>query len=159
MPLKLAKGARSPPPPPPPAHSWCHRVMHPWNWRIFGADVGQFLYTNVHSLHHKSYNTGPFSGLAMHPVEHLLYYTCTLLPLIFSLHPIHFLFNKLHADVSPLPGHDGFDKPGGGSHFHYLHHAHYNCNYGTPMVPFDKLFGTYEDGSRWETKKTKREVK
>jgi hypothetical protein len=24
-------------------------------------------------------------------------------------------------------------------------------NYGTPMVPLDKLFGTFEDGSRWKT--------
>lgn len=32
--------------------------------------------------------------------------------------------------------------------------AHYDCNYGTPMVPFDKLFGTYEDGSRWDEAKT-----
>eukprot|EP00729_Bicosta_minor_P023580 gene23580-18820_t len=40
-------------------------------------DVGQFLYNNVHSLHHKSYITGPWSGLAMHPVEHLFYYSCT----------------------------------------------------------------------------------
>ncbi len=34
---------------------------------------------HFHSLHHKSYNPGPWSGLSMHPVEHLLYYTCTCL--------------------------------------------------------------------------------
>eukprot|EP00295_Goniomonas_pacifica_P027433 CAMPEP_0175937346 /NCGR_PEP_ID=MMETSP0108-20121206/22093_1 /TAXON_ID=195067 ORGANISM="Goniomonas pacifica, Strain CCMP1869" /NCGR_SAMPLE_ID=MMETSP0108 /ASSEMBLY_ACC=CAM_ASM_000204 /LENGTH=93 /DNA_ID=CAMNT_0017261483 /DNA_START=390 /DNA_END=669 /DNA_ORIENTATION=+ len=66
-----------------------------------------------------------------------------------TLHPLHFLFNKFHADLSPIPGHDGFDKPGGGSYFHYLHHAHYDCNFGTPLVPLDKLFGTFEDGSRY----------
>jgi hypothetical protein len=27
-------------------------------------------------------------------------------------------------------GHDGFDAPGGGSYYHQLHHAHYECNYG-----------------------------
>lgn len=32
--------------------------------------------------------------------------------------------------------------------------AHYDCNYGTPMVPFDKLFGTYEDGSKWDETQT-----
>ena len=26
----------------------------------------------------------------------------------------------------------------------------YEYNYGTPMVPFDKLFGTYADGSQWK---------
>ena len=25
-------------------------------------------------------------------------------------------------------------------------------NYGTTMVPLDKLFGTYEDGSKWAAK-------
>lgn len=49
----------------------------------------------VHSVHHKSYNPGPFSGLAMHPVEHLLYYTCTLLCLFYKAHPLHFLYAKV----------------------------------------------------------------
>lgn len=58
--------------------------------------------------------------------------------------------NKLHADISPLPGHDGHDAPAGGSFFHHIHHAKYDYNYGTPLVPFDKLFGTYADGSKWK---------
>ena len=87
----------------------------------------------------------------MHPVELTLYFSCTLLPFfdLFSLHPFHFYFNLVHAELSPIAGHDGHDNPGGGSFFHYLHHAHFECSYGTPMVPLDKFFGTYEDGSRW----------
>ena len=110
---------------------FAHRLMHPWfgGYKEWGDrfiwlkpfvkrfDAGAFLYRHVHSLHHKSHNPGPWSGLSMHPGEHLVYYTCTLLPLLFTLHPIHFLFNKFHADISPLPGHDGYDKPGGGSYF------------------------------------------
>lgn len=61
---------------------WVHRVMHPWNVQ---PDGGKWLYRVAHSLHHKSYNTGPFSGLSMHPIEHLFYYSCTLLPLVFTL--------------------------------------------------------------------------
>ncbi len=38
----------------------------------------------------------------MHPVEHLIYYSCTLLPLFFNLHPVHFLFTKFHADIAPI---------------------------------------------------------
>jgi len=129
---------------------WIHRGMHPWKTKTV-PDVGQFLYNHVHSLHHKSYITGPWSGLAMHPVEHLFYYSCTLLTMVFSLHPFHFWMNKLHADISPLPGHDGHDKPAGGSYFHHIHHAKYEYNYGTPMVPLDKLFGTYADGSQWKS--------
>ena len=51
--------------------------------------------------------------------------------MVFSLHPFHFWMNKLHADISPLPGHDGHDKPAGGSYFHHIHHAKYEYNYGT----------------------------
>ena len=161
---------------------WIHRVMHPWfsnknknnnknskdskngknnsndAW-YEDYDLGRWLYRHVHSLHHKSYNTGPWSGLSMHPVEHIIYYSCVLLPLFIMLcfglpqHGMHFLFNKFHATISPLPGHDGFDAPGGGSYFHYLHHSHFQCNYGTPMVPFDKLFGTYEDGAKFRKDK------
>ncbi|KAL6040280.1 Fatty acid hydroxylase domain-containing protein [Balamuthia mandrillaris] len=135
-----------------------HRFMHPWfdakkHKHLAPLDFGRILYTWVHSLHHKSYNTGPWSGLSMHPIEHIIYYTCTLLPLFFVLHPIHFLANKLHADFAPLGGHDGHDEPGGGAYFHYLHHMHFECNYGTPVVPLDNLFGTFEDGSRYQKKK------
>jgi len=143
-------------------HFYCvHRFMHPWRTQLV-PDFGQFMYKHVHSLHHKSYITGPWSGLAMHPVEHLFYYSCTLLPLVFQLHPFHFWMNKLHADISPLPGHDGHDKPAGGSYFHHIHHWKFEYNYGTPMVPMDKLFGTYADGSEWakegtEAKDTKKE--
>ena len=135
-------------------------MIHPWfnrksKWK--SVDIGQFLYNNVHSLHHKSYNPGPWSGLSMHPVEHLFYYSCVFFPALFiSQHPIHFMINKFHATISPAPGHDGYDSPiggGSGGYFHYLHHAHYECNYGTDMVPLDKLFGTFEDGKKFRKKK------
>lgn len=130
---------------------FAHRVMHPWRFEVFGLfDPGAVLYRHVHSLHHKSHNPGPWSGLSMHPVEHLVYYTCTLLCVFFSLHPVHFLFNKFHADLSPIAGHDGHDQPAGGSKFHFIHHSKFEYNYGTPMVPLDVWFGTYEDGSRFE---------
>eukprot|EP00501_MAST-03F_sp_TOSAG23-6_P002243 GSMAST32.ASY1.ANO1.2343.1 assembled CDS len=159
---------------------FAHRVMHPW-WNrknsIWTGDIGAFLYRHFHSLHHKSYNfcfliiffffgtknsyltnktvyykQNIFSQY-LHPVEHFIYYSCTILALFFTLHPLHFYFNKFHADISPLPGHDGYDKPGGGSYFHYLHHAKFEVNYGTPMVPLDKLFGSFEDGSKYIKKK------
>jgi len=129
---------------------WTHRAMHPWK---INPDLGAWLYKVAHSLHHKSYNTGPWSGLSMHPLEHFTYFSCTWVPLFIIQHPFHFYFNMWHAMLSPLPGHDGFDQPGGGSYYHYLHHAHFECNYGTPMVPLDKWFGTYEDGSQYRNKK------
>ena len=52
------------------------------------------------SLHHKSYNPGPWSGLSMHPIEHLMYYSCAwLLPLFFTIHPV----SASHtASVAPI---------------------------------------------------------
>jgi len=130
---------------------WCHRAIHPWWKREYGlaqGDVGAFLYRHFHSLHHKSYSPGPWSGLSMHPVEHFIYYSCTLLPLLIPFHPLHFFYTKFHADIAPIGGHDGYKNPGGGGDFHWLHHATFECNYGVPLVDFDRLFGTwveYED--------------
>ena len=33
------------------------------------------FYKWVHYLHHKSRAPGPFSGLSMHPVEHLIFFS------------------------------------------------------------------------------------
>eukprot|EP00747_Dinoflagellata_sp_TGD_P074342 gnl/TRDRNA2_/TRDRNA2_158283_c1_seq1.p1 gnl/TRDRNA2_/TRDRNA2_158283_c1~~gnl/TRDRNA2_/TRDRNA2_158283_c1_seq1.p1 ORF type:complete len:499 (+),score=88.65 gnl/TRDRNA2_/TRDRNA2_158283_c1_seq1:46-1542(+) len=129
---------------------WCHRSMHPW-WNresgLLDGDIGAFLYRHVHSLHHKSYNPGPWSGLCMHPVEHLMYYSCaTLPPLFLCVHPLHFLYAKFHADIAPVGGHDGHDEPSPNGDFHWLHHSKFECNYGVPWpVNFDKIFGTWVD--------------
>jgi sterol desaturase/sphingolipid hydroxylase (fatty acid hydroxylase superfamily) len=124
-----------------------HRGMHPWwnrNNGLLQGDLGAFLYRHVHSLHHKSVNPGPWSGLAMHPVEHTAYFSCALLPLVFKLHPVLFLFNLFHAAISPMAGHDGLSgEVGGGGYGHYLHHAHFEVNYGTVKVPLDRLFGCW----------------
>eukprot|EP01012_Entosiphon_sulcatum_P057982 TRINITY_DN81899_c0_g1_i1.p1 TRINITY_DN81899_c0_g1~~TRINITY_DN81899_c0_g1_i1.p1 ORF type:complete len:334 (+),score=41.23 TRINITY_DN81899_c0_g1_i1:27-1004(+) len=125
---------------------WVHRMIHPWRVSLpVVGDPGKFLYRHVHQLHHKSNNPGPFSGLSMHPVEHLIYYTCTLWCLFLELHPLHFLYAKFHADIAPVGGHDGFAPPAGGADYHYLHHAKFECNYGVPLINFDKLFGTWVD--------------
>lgn len=132
-------------------HFYCaHRGMHPWWDRKYGlqdGDVGAFLYRHVHSLHHKSYNPGPWSGLCMHPVEHFLYYSCaTLPPLFLCCHPLHFLYCKFHADIAPIGGHDGMDEPGGKGDFHWLHHTKFECNYGVPFpINLDYIFGTWAD--------------
>ena len=135
---------------------FAHRLMHPYFSKKSAwakVDFGRFLYHHAHSLHHRSYNTGPWSGLSMHPLEHLIYFSCVFFPSLFvRQHPLAFLYNHFHVLVSPLPGHDGFDDPAGGSKFHFLHHAHFEVNYGTPMVPLDRLFGSYDDGSRYKAR-------
>jgi sterol desaturase/sphingolipid hydroxylase (fatty acid hydroxylase superfamily) len=64
---------------------------------------------------------------------------------LYTAHPLHFLYTKFHADIAPIGGHDGHADPGGDAAFHWLHHAKFECNYGVPLVDFDRLFGTWVD--------------
>ena len=34
------------------------------------------MYKYIHSLHHRNTDIEPFSGLSMHPIEHLYYFSC-----------------------------------------------------------------------------------
>eukprot|EP00931_Biecheleriopsis_adriatica_P106394 TRINITY_DN80856_c0_g1_i1.p1 TRINITY_DN80856_c0_g1~~TRINITY_DN80856_c0_g1_i1.p1 ORF type:complete len:349 (+),score=8.09 TRINITY_DN80856_c0_g1_i1:65-1048(+) len=127
-------------------HFWfAHRVMHPWFRSTSSYDIGAALYRHVHSTHHKSYNPGPWSGLAMHPIEHLIYFTrgisIALLPV--ALHPVHFLTLNIRSMLGPAIGHHGFEGALGYK-FHYLHHAKFEINYGTScVVPIDNVLGTF----------------
>lgn len=124
-----------------------HRLIH---WKP--------LYKSIHYLHHYNINPGPWSGLAMHPIEHLLYFSVVLIHWVVPSHPLHFLFNSQHTALTPAPGHTGFEGKLGkflsfGSYFHYLHHRLFECNYGESTIPLDKWFGIFEDGSQTQTEK------
>ena len=113
------------------------------------------LYKASHYLHHKNINIGPWSGLTMHPIEHLLYFSGVLLHWIIPSHPIHAIYHLMHAAVSPALGHAGFHKLVtkeerglmADNYFHYLHHRYFTVNYGHEAVPLDKWFGSFHDGS------------
>jgi sterol desaturase/sphingolipid hydroxylase (fatty acid hydroxylase superfamily) len=132
-----------------------HRLIH-----------ARALYERVHALHHRNTNPGPWSGLSMHPVEHLLYFTCVLVHWVVPSHPLHALYSLVHAGLSPAPGHLGFERiavgsgsrsssasgsgvrtidPGGWNH--YLHHKYFEVNYADGAIPFDRWFGSFHDGS------------
>ena len=121
-----------------------HRLLH----------VG-FLYRHVHSWHHKNINTGPWSGLAMHPVESFILMSDTLLFILIPAHPVHVIFLLFHHGIGAPTSHAGFErvKVGGtsgvevGDFFHQLHHRFFDCNYGTWETPWDSWFGTFHDGT------------
>lgn len=123
---------------------WIHRWSH---WKP--------LFKISHYLHHKNINVGPWSGLSMHPIEHLLYFSGVLFHWIIPSHPIHAIFHLLHAGLSPAEGHTGFGKLVGkgekglitNQYFHYLHHRYFTVNFGVETVPLDLWFGTFHDGS------------
>ena len=120
---------------------WVHRLIH---WKP--------LYKHVHYLHHKNINPNPWSGMAMHPVETILYLSVVLIHWVVPSHPFHFLFDLQHAALGPASGHHGFEGPIAegkwptGSYFHYLHHRYFECNYGEATLPLDRWFGTFRDG-------------
>ena len=123
---------------------WSHRLTH---WPP--------IYKAAHYLHHKNINIGPWSGLSMHPIEHIIYFSCILIHWIVPSHPIHVLMNAQHAALTPAKGHLGFEKlvvkndsnVPGGSYFHQQHHRYFECNFGETDFPLDKWFGTFHDGS------------
>lgn len=112
---------------------FAHRFLH------FGA-----LYQQVHSLHHRNTDVEPFSGLCMHPVEHLYYYACVAPSLLFVCSPFAFLWNGVHLLLSPGASHSGYEDHFQSDAFHYLHHRYFECNYaGTDAAFMDVAFGTY----------------
>lgn len=122
-----------------------HRLLH----------VGR-LYKWAHALHHRNVNTGPWSGISMHPIEHLLYLSLPLVFLVIPGSPFIITFCLVYLMLSPSPSHSGFDrfKIGqtrtfhGGDYFHNLHHRYFDVNYGMLLLPLDKWFGTFHDGSQ-----------
>ena len=113
------------------------------------------LYKWVHSVHHNSVNPSPWSSLSMHPVEQLGYLGVALWHLVVPSNPILAIYQLHIAGFGAIPGHVGFyrievdGKPAidPHSHIHYLHHKHFEVNYGDGLIPFDKWLGTFHDGS------------
>ena len=123
-----------------------HRISH---WKIF--------YNLFHFLHHRNVNTGPWSGLSMHPIEHIIYFSTILIHFIIPTHPLHFIFHAQQTALRAIQGHSGYDQliinkkdtalPHA-SYFHYLHHKYFECNYGELTIPLDKWFGSFHDGTK-----------
>ena len=121
-----------------------HRVLH----------IGP-LYRHVHSWHHRNINTGPWSGLAMHPLEQLILFSDAILFLFLPAHPLHLIFLMMFHGMGAPTSHAGFDKLRLGpipdlqlgDFFHQLHHKYFDCNYGTLDTPWDKWFGSFHDGT------------
>jgi sterol desaturase/sphingolipid hydroxylase (fatty acid hydroxylase superfamily) len=121
-----------------------HRLLH-----------AKWLYKRFHALHHRNVEIGPWSGLAMHPVEHIIYFSTVVVQWLVALHPVNALFQIQLAAFLPALSHSGFEKLrvndnldiDGGGYFHYLHHKYFECNYGGSLTPLDRLFGTFHDGT------------
>ncbi|MFT7476725.1 MAG: lathosterol oxidase [Verrucomicrobiales bacterium] len=131
---------------------WIAGVHFYLNHRLLHVDP---IYGWAHALHHRNVNTGPWSGISMHPIEHLLYLSLPFVFLVIPGSPFIASFSLVYLMISPSPSHSGFDrftvKDGtnihGGDYFHNLHHRYFEVNYGMLLLPLDKWFGTFHDGS------------
>ena len=106
------------------------------------------VYTYVHKLHHRNADPEPFSGICMHPIEHMYYYSCAFTPSIYlsGLSPLVAVFNWVHLTLAPAAGHSGFEDHFQSDQYHFLHHAKFECNYGSPMsAPIDQAIGTFRE--------------
>lgn len=113
------------------------------------------LFRSVHRLHHRNIHIGPWSGMSMHPVEHVLYLSSVLVHFVVASHPVIVLLHLYSRALGPAFSHAGFEKLVVGeadvmdaADFHHqLHHRFFECNYGTVEVPLDRWFGSCHDGS------------
>ena len=135
---------------------WVHRLLH---WRP--------LYRTVHALHHRNVNVGPWSGIAMHPVEHVLYMSSVLIHWVLPSHPIHVFFHMQWLTLGAVTSHSGFEgllvrgksRFALGSFHHQLHHRYFECNYGNTEMPWDKWFGSFHDGTPDATRRLRERLK
>jgi len=103
------------------------------------------LYKEVHSLHHRNTDIEPFSGLCMHPIEHLYYFACILPSVVLYCSPYAFVWNGVHLLLSPAASHSGYEDHFQSDLFHYLHHRYFECNYaGSDAAFMDITFGTFK---------------
>lgn len=128
-------------------HFFCiHRLIHT-----------PFLYKWIHSVHHNSVNPSPWSSLSMHPVETFLYHGVALWHLVIPSNPLVAMLQLNMAGYGALNGHIGFEKLeltddttlDSHAYLHYLHHKYFEVNYGGDgLIPLDKWFGSWHDGSK-----------
>ena len=73
---------------------------------------------------HRNTDPEPFSGLCMHPIEHLYYYSNAWTPALYlTLSPFIFLYTFVHLTIAPGAGHSGWEDHFQSDQYHYLHHA------------------------------------
>ena len=113
------------------------------------------LYRRVHFLHHRNVNVGPWSGLSMHPIEHLLYFGSVAVHFIVPANPLVIIYHLQYYSLSAVTTHTGYEGLVSGSKnylplgtfHHQMHHRYFECNYGGLEIPWDTLFGSFHNGT------------
>ena len=127
-----------------------HRILHI-----------PIIYKIAHQLHHRNINTGPWSGISMHPIEHIFYFSIIILWAFVPADPFVVVLTGIWFGVGPAQSHAGFNKLvlfktktlELADHFHHLHHKHFELNYGNIYAPIDAIFKTFHNGKTPPKKK------
>ena len=85
-----------------------------------------------------------------------LFFGEALIHLVIFSHPLVAIYNLHSLALGAVVGHVGFDKIEAGeeggldthAYAHYLHHKYFEVNYADGLIPFDKWFGTWHDGTK-----------
>ncbi len=123
---------------------WIHRFLH---WPP--------LYRMAHAVHHRNTNVGPWSGMSMHPIEHVLYLGSVLIHWVIPSHPVHIIYHLQYFTLTAATTHTGFEgvvvkdknRLALGTFHHQMHHRYFECNYGGLEMPWDQWFGSFHDGT------------
>ena len=121
-----------------------HRLLH---WKP--------LFRIAHALHHRNVTVGPWSGLSMHPIEHVIYLSGVFIHAAVLSHPVHVLFHGQYNTLQAASSHTGFEfHPGawqaGPLRRQLLPHAPpslLQLQLRHQLVPMDKWFGSFHDGT------------
>jgi sterol desaturase/sphingolipid hydroxylase (fatty acid hydroxylase superfamily) len=110
------------------------------------------IFQHVHALHHRNTDVEPFSGICMHPMEHLYYFSCVLPSIFCYASPIHLLWNGIHLLITPAASHSGYEDHWQYDTYHYYHHRYFENNYGGSSAAYlDMWFGSFY-GDGWKEK-------
>ena len=126
-----------------------------WFYLIHRALHFPILYRLAHHVHHRNISVGPWSGNAMHPLEHLIWMSGAFIYALISCHPVHILFSQYLSILGAVTSHSGYEGlvigkkrlMKMGDFYHQLHHRLYECNYGTAELGCDKWAGSFHDGT------------
>ena len=85
----------------------------------------------------------------------ILFLGSGLIHLIVPSGPVHILYHMQYLTLTAATTHSGFEglsvgdknRLALGTFHHQMHHRYFECNYGSLEVPWDKLFGSFHDGT------------
>ena len=119
-----------------------HRLLHT-NW----------LYTNIHHVHHQFNNTFSYVSHALHPAETIIFASVSVIPIYLTSHHILTQYLLLFlVMINNIESHSGYNFINtykwsrgilSGSTCHNLHHQKYIVNYSVYTTIWDRIFKTH----------------